>query len=120
MRVLSMIVMVSALMLPQSAMAACLQDGEAITGKLAWMSLTQPQGKPIPAPFLMLDKPACAHDALGNVQGTRVQLLLKGIDPLQNVKEGDTLTVTANYGRPETKWHIGDIVAFDAQIVSPH
>jgi hypothetical protein len=112
--------MVGTLALAQAADAECLTKGQVIAGKFEWVSATHPNGTPIRAPFVILSKAACEHDFFGSARGTRVQLALHNIDEMKNIRPGTMLTIRADYGTPETAWHIGDIIAFNAKIVSAH
>ena len=76
-----------------AARPLCLHDGDTVPGQFKWMSLTRPNGKPIPAPYLALDLPVCLRDK-GGVHFSHV-LRLQPADPtaLEGLNEGDVLTV---------------------------
>jgi len=100
---------------PAAAAGPCLSDGAALTGRFEWASLTAPRGKPIPAPFLVLEKPICTQSG---AQGTRVVLELQDSAGLERIAIGATLTVRGNYAAPQDGWNTADIVAANAVIVS--
>jgi hypothetical protein len=103
---------------PAACAADCLKNGDVVTGRLEWRSLTAPQGKPIPAPFLVLGDAACVDGSQSRAQGVNVQLDFAEADPLSAVREGDTLAVSADYRAPHGKWETGDIMAERAHIVT--
>jgi hypothetical protein len=102
---------------PFAHAADCLKNGDTLAGRLEWRSLTAPQGKPIPAPFLVLGHVVCVDGPEGRVKGTNVQLDFTDTDPLKNVHAGDMLAITADYRAPHGKWETGDIMADRAQTV---
>ncbi len=118
MRALLLAAAISALALAPAAHAAgCLKDGEPVTGKFAWASSTHPNGTAIHVPFVILAKSVCVKDEFGEATGTRMQVVLKDTDAIKAYREGSMLTIEGKYGPPETAWHIGEIMAFDAEII---
>ncbi|HEY0302603.1 MAG TPA: hypothetical protein VGC36_14755 [Rhizomicrobium sp.] len=102
--------------LAQPALAgACVENGAPLTGRFEWASLTAPNGKPIPAPFVVLDTSICT---VSGAQGRRVTLELKDDAALNGLAAGAVLTVTGDYAAPDAQWNSADIVATNAVIVS--
>ena len=101
----------------QGAQAACIADGAAVTGRFEWQSLTRPSGKPIPAPYLLLDIPVCVHAGTDTINSGVLRLFPRDDAALQGLHAGDALIVIANYKLPDDFKANGDIGAYDAQIV---
>jgi hypothetical protein len=105
-----------AVMLAAAAGQDCLQDGATVAGRFAWLSLTRPNGKPIPAPYLLLDIPVCLRDAAGVHSSGLLRLLPADPAALDGLKKGDVLVVSARYSLPEDFNDLGDIAANDAHL----
>ena len=67
--------------------------------------------------FLVLEKLSCFDGDQGRVFGRWVQLGLSK-DEMKGLKTGYTITVKAKFMVPASAYHIGDVVAMDAVIVS--
>ena len=100
----------------QGAQAACIADGAAVTGRFEWLSLTRPNGKPIPAPHVLLDVPVCVNTAQGVVTSGLLRVFPRDDAVLQKLHTGDDLIVIAHYGLPDDFKANGDIGAYDAQL----
>jgi hypothetical protein len=101
-----------------AAAPACTADGTALTGRFEWQSLTRPNGKPIPAPYALLDIPICIRTAQGVVLTSGLlRLFPRDEAVLQGLHTGDNLIVIGRYREPDDFKVNGDIGAYDVQIV---
>jgi hypothetical protein len=97
---------------------ACLQDGQQIRGEVRYVETRHPlNGEPIKGVLLVLSKAVCiASDSA--TSGRWVEIRFDDERQFSRLQPGDDATITAKYEHPGTANHIGDIMAFDAQIVS--
>jgi hypothetical protein len=101
-----------------AATPACTADGTPLTGRFEWQSLTRPNGKPIPAPYALLDLPMCIRTPQGvTVTSGLLRLFPRDDAALQGLHTGDSLIVIGHYREPDDFKANGDIGAYDAQIV---
>ena len=99
-------------------MSTCLKDGQEISGEMRWVESRHVGNKSdLRYPFLVLEKLSCFDGDQGRVFGRWVQLGLSK-DEMKGLKTGYTITVKAKFMVPASAYHIGDVVAMDAVIVS--
>ena len=100
-----------------AAAPACVKDGAALTGRFEWQSLTRPNGKPIPAPYVLLDIPICIKSGETVITSGLLRVYPRDAAMLQGLHEGDALLVIGRYKLPDDFKTLGDIAVYDAQLV---
>ena len=107
------------LILQSTAAAPCIVDGERLSGELRYVETHHPNGSLIRSAFLYLDEPRCVDDELGHAEGRWVQLLPADPRAFARIRSGSGIVIQSDdYFAPHTAWHIGDIVAGNAHVVS--
>ncbi len=96
-----------------------LHNGDKITGEVRLVETTHPNGSRLCYKMIVITPPACIYDAfLGHAQGRWIQVVLRNQSDSKHLKLGEVVTISAYYEPPTTAYHLGDIMAFDAVIVS--
>jgi hypothetical protein len=103
--------------LAAAAPQACTADGTPLTGRLEWLSLTRPNGKPIPAPYVQLDIPICIKSGGTVITSGLLRVYPRDEAALQGLHTGDSLIVIGSYKLPDDFKANGDIAVYDAQLV---
>ncbi len=103
------------------AQAPCVASGDVVSGKVAPVTASHPNGSTFTAYILTLSPPRCVTTADQRIEAAaRVQLG-------GNAEQQATLRRRANAAvmvrirdpfTPETAWHIGDVIVVDYDIVN--
>jgi hypothetical protein len=98
----------------------CLHDGDRVSGEVRNVETRHPgNGKLLSYRFLVTFKPVCVDNKdLGHAEGRWIQIVLADQKEISRLTLGDTATIMASYEPPLSAYHLGDLMAFRAQIVS--
>jgi hypothetical protein len=99
---------------------SCLHDGDSLTGEIRDVQTKHPgNGMLLSSRFLVVPEKVCVESKdLGFAEGRWIQIVLLNQSDLPKLVLGDSATIKANYDVPVTAYHLGDIMAFNAEIIS--
>lgn len=104
--------------------AECLSPDAPIAGELRMVETRHPNGDLMRQPVVFVTPGSCVtvHDAAGGfveVPLRDVHLVFNGAPAPEGLESllGEPVTVSGYLSVPETAWHIGGVVAFEAQMV---
>ncbi|HYE43223.1 MAG TPA: hypothetical protein VEA15_07495 [Caulobacteraceae bacterium] len=100
-----------------------LMAGDRVEGEFRWVESRHPNGEAIRAPFIVTGARVCVpgeslvDGTIFNAEGHWLQLGLADDSVAESLVPGELYSLTAEYDVPMTAWHIGDIMAFEAQVL---
>ena len=100
-----------------------LKAGDRVEGEFRWVESRHPNGQPIRAAFVVTAERVCVPgESLSDgkpftAEGHWLQLGFAEEGAADALVPGELYSVTADYDVPMTAWHIGDIMAFEAQVL---